>query len=783
MDITHDPITAGLVKKLIDKPSSGFPLGSLVSMPSVSDPVITFSDSTWMRSGYVDTNLAEYPEFTSAGLPFYAPLGAVSITTGPKVTSNIVRCLRTSSGAIIMFSIFGSVIVNASGNGMDWVKYNTFATSELADVAYTSTGNALFIATKSEVLRSTDNGATWQSVLSRVANAKITAAGSTVVVYTPGSTTEAFRSLNSGLTWSPITIGVAVQRLEISPLTGTIITYYSSVMQRMVVGATTFTAIAGSEGSGGFSVRRSDGYMFALRTNGSSLPVVMRFSIDDGVTWNNVTTTTAGNLITVMMRPLPNGTVGFLDTNNAYYSVNAAGNTTLTAIYLSTNAYNMSNYNSAVTGPDGEWIATESDYTLGSSSGITSFQTSLILLKKNATTVIQPGIPADFHSTAYAELSNGDVIIGSGSQVFYFASGVMTNTSGMRVVHPYALESIDANIYCDSVGTLYALRKTTGYRAAYSNTSGNWSGSIFRSIDYGRTWTFFMFSDGLSFVGKLTNSTTFVLSGNNIRPSNYVSTGVVTALKGAMVTPDNQYLIGIDVTTGKLVRTSDLVNWEFSSIVEIAPATIADSEILVTVRADGAICLSHNYKSYSNGYYWGYNSFRVITWTSWNTNRLNNELTSRIQVQLPATSSSYIGGLASFTPTGNLVVYATKWEPAASPVFAGAHTSSDLGKSWQVIESVKNGDSVLFKGKFYGANHFLSPGNYCLVRKPSAKNIEFTTDGINWVELYNTANTGLSYTYVTTSDTFIASYDTSIVPYVRAVGDPTRKEGFYMRVK
>lgn len=121
MDITHDPITAGMVKTLIDTPAGGVPIGGELFLTGSYKPIADIDGRKYLRSGFllVDEQAA-YPD-------------AYSIMSNPvnqwrvETVTGTMRGIAASPTALVRIRINGSnegSIDRSTDGGATWGSYS-----------------------------------------------------------------------------------------------------------------------------------------------------------------------------------------------------------------------------------------------------------------------------------------------------------------------------------------------------------------------------------------------------------------------------------------------------------------------------------------------------------------------------------------------------------------------------------------------------------------------------------------------------------------------------------
>lgn len=301
MDIVHDPITAGMVKKLIDTPASDVPIGGVIYMHPMTTPLYTSpKGDVFLRSGFMSTgDQATYPDAYAALTPYYQSWAAGG---SARVVSQTVYAVARSGSAVVAVNsqiVSGPFARYSADGGLTWANGSNGA-------GWSSTGTSgviwdaatgLFIAFMRYhdgsyyryVVYTSPTGATWTSSLSGYGYIEgIKRLGSVLVMVGATGTSSPYYSTiwtsTDGITWTSRMSRYNENSAYTCVLVGGLY---------IATGNNTYTS--------------TDAVTWTLRTSGSPSPANVSVSIgtvcliingsgvhstSDGITWTNRVTAT-----------------------------------------------------------------------------------------------------------------------------------------------------------------------------------------------------------------------------------------------------------------------------------------------------------------------------------------------------------------------------------------------------------------------------------------------------------------------------------------------------------
>lgn len=129
MDITHDPITAGLVKELAERPAGGVPIGGGLTLYGDTRTIVVIDDKEYLRSGFLLTDeQATYPEAYSVmsgparhWSSFYVGVISTPFRLASSPTVLIALYLYNGNGKIYRSTDKGVTWTGVTAPGIPWI--------------------------------------------------------------------------------------------------------------------------------------------------------------------------------------------------------------------------------------------------------------------------------------------------------------------------------------------------------------------------------------------------------------------------------------------------------------------------------------------------------------------------------------------------------------------------------------------------------------------------------------------------------------------------------------
>lgn len=582
MDITHDPITAGMVKTLIDTPSSSSPLGSTATFAS-QDAEITLPDgSVWIKEGYADFDVAQYPE-----------LAAINGLGTSHVTSNHFGLSLTqfagSSASVVLND--GRVLVVTKNfdvlfgdvNGLNWTKgVSPDASNGTVPTTLQNFGSFILGANASGwVWRSTDSGVTWSLSTTQLTGSgvfKFLNTGAFIFAY---STTHGYRhrSDDNGITWTEMPLVNGTRQVTSSAVVadnGTLLVAVSSYgLVRFPTGASVWTQVTpvlvGNIGKANNGTLIATGATGAISTS------------TDGVTW--VVKTAKGTSAGAYLGVLPSGKVAFTFSTGRASSDDGTTWTTTggTTVITRLNA--------------GKSICVGSGGAITVFTGPSDIETTTTAWPFTGTYHPNDGPQV---ASAIVAIAGDSLLIGNEHNANQFRV-VTSNNGGAFGYYTGVAGNITATYGAGSeyntLGTSVRALDNTIY--AVATLLPQESVAISKSTDNGLTWQRIPIPESVKMSGSYVGTPSVVEMADGV-PLFFTSRNAIWNLAGNITLPSpinnstyfhycptDKELFYVNSSL-KLVRTTDGITWETSI------ASLPNADYRIMKRADGSYVWPYN---------------------------------------------------------------------------------------------------------------------------------------------------------------------------------------------